>query len=266
MPSTPPRRSRRPQRGDDSSLPVIPIFIAVIVLGFVIGAGFSFLGHRSDPVAVATQSPRPTEQEATDPPVVLVTPAPTEKPTPEPTDEPTEKPTATPKPTPTPKPTKPPAAVADVSAEPTSADESASPDAQASPVATESASARATPLAAARPVPAVSQPSDSGDPSFVRLSSDVVKQYLLAVAHGDDAAAYAALGASPGDRGANLTEAGVVDTKTRFGRSDAQPVANGNVVVTVPFQTTMGAYIGTYTVHRNDTGAAVIVSHSLSKS
>jgi len=55
MGDMPPRRSRRPQnkRSKDSSFPLNPYLIGVIVLGFVIGAGFSMAGKRGADADVA---------------------------------------------------------------------------------------------------------------------------------------------------------------------------------------------------------------------
>ncbi len=91
-----------------------------------------------------------------------------------------------------------------------------------------------------------------------------MRQYLEAVKRGDTTSAYAALGAAPGDRGVALTESGVVDSRTHIGRIDSHGTGD-TATVEVDLQTPGGPYYGEYTVRKNDTGAAVIVQHSLVK-
>jgi len=92
-----------------------------------------------------------------------------------------------------------------------------------------------------------------------------VRQYLAAVGRGDEESAYAALGAAPGDRGASLGEASVVDSRAKVSHLESHALANGDALVNVVVTTAAGPYYGTYTVHRLDTGAAVITSHELTK-
>lgn len=272
MPSTPPRRrAQRPP--DDTGLPLVPILIGVIVLGFVIGAGWSLLSNRhggnATTVALATATPQSdalpsvtpvpgpsdTLQPAAAPSPEMTTPRPT------PVATHTPKRAASPAPTPsvpptvaarsTPLATKPPTASA-VALATRAAGEVPPPP----PVIRETARASATPLASAT----------AADVSrdFSTLAAAVVRQYLEAVKRGDSTAAYAALGAAPGDRGAALTETGIVDARTRIGRIDSH--GNGDTAtVEVDLQTAGGPYYGEYTVRKNDTGAAVIVQHSLVK-
>ena len=103
------------------------------------------------------------------------------------------------------------------------------------------------------------------DTAFAKLSAAVVRQYLEAVKRGDQDGAYAALGSTPGAKGVTLTEQGVVDSQTRVGRIDAHAAANDNALVSVQLQTANGPYYGQYTVHKTETGAAVIVAHSIVK-
>jgi hypothetical protein len=278
----PPRRPRRASNGEPS-LPIIPILIGVIVLGFVIGAGLSLAG-RHDMTVVALASPSAAASETLAP----VTPAPTEKPAPEPSPGATDAPASA----------APVAAIAAVAA---------TPRARPSARATSSAIARATgapavalaastaPVlvhpaavvteAAAAPAPASTPPAVAADAkigtaaanpnaassvveadsAFAKLSAAVVRQYLEAVKRGDQDGAYAALGTTPGAKGATLTEAAVVDSQTRVGRIDAHSAANDNALVSVQLQTPNGPYYGQYTVHKTDTGAAVIVAHSIVK-
>jgi hypothetical protein len=299
MPTNPRSRRSRRASNSDPSLPIIPILIGVIVLGFVIGAGLSLAG-RHDTTVVALSSPSPAAAVATFQPV---TPAPAEKPTAEPTDEPARAPldfetaaaaTATEMPSQpaAPAPAKV-AAAPQVAASPqaaTGAQAASAVPAAASPrivaPVPESAAPLAPPAAVVRataapshfaaaaatpeaqtppaPSPAASNGADA-DEAFAKLSAAVVRQYLEAVKRGDQDDAYAALGASPGDRGASLTEAGIVDSQTRVGRIDAHPAANHDALVSVQLETPSGPYFGQFTVHKIDTGAAVIVAHSIVK-
>ena len=284
----PPRRSRRaPKRDANASLPIVPILIGVVVLGFVIGAGASLVSHGGGsapdrPVAIASGS-APTAS-----PFDAVTPAPTEPPTPDPTDAPTDAATdrpsapATIAPTPvrTPKvvarervapvarSTAAPAATSVgpsvAPATPVASDVRASATPSTPPAATAAPTAAATAEPTTAPVAAGAAPTPSGD-AFSRLAGNVVREYLNAVAHDDEASAYAALGANPGDKGASLSEATVVDSRSKVARVDAHPVANGDALVNVVVTTPSGPYYGTYTVHRTETGAAVITAHELTK-
>ncbi len=268
MPPTPPRRSRRSAKSD-RGLPVVPLLIAVIVLGFVIGAGLSFAGRRStppvvEPVAVATAEPT----------LARVTPAPTERPTKAPTEAPTAAPTEAAAVTPTP------TAAASKRPAPAAASAAAASAVSNGPAGAKSAGA-ASPEPSATPAPAVSTtalPSaapvapatasaaagaDAG--AFSALAVAVVRQYLGAVERGEPTAAYAALGAAPGDKRVALKEAGIVDPATRIGRIDVQPGAGGDVFLTVPLRTASGPYVATYTVRRSESGAAIIVDHAISK-
>jgi len=271
MPPTPPRRSRRSAK-NDRGLPVVPLLIAVVVLGFAIGAGLSFAGRRSAPpvgerVVVATAEPT----------LARVTPAPTERPTREPTEAPTEAPTSAPThaaaATPTPaatvskRPAPAAASAAATSVVPTdragaTSTGAASPEPSVTPSAT---STTALPSAAPVPPAAASAAAAADAGAFSALAVAVVRQYLASVEHGEPTAAYAALGAAPGDKRVALKEAGIVDPATRIGRIDAQPRAGGDVLLTVPLRTASGPYVATYTVRRSESGAAIIVDHAISK-
>ena len=292
MRSTPPRRSRRPPPSDGGGIPLVPLLLGVIVLGFVIGAGLSIAGRRNANVAYSTPTPVQSL------PSQLVTPAPTEKPTPEPTEGPTEAPAVEPssaatravaqaspsaRRSATPQPSVEPSATpsgSSASAKPKTAAVATrapkeTPLATAAPAATQEA-ASATPLGthpphvvatkapqAATAVPVANAPADAST-DFTRLAAAVVRQYLAAVSRGDEESAYAALGGSPGDRGVQLTEAGIVDAHTKIGKVEAHGAGNA-ATVNVDLQTPDGVYYGQYTVRRNETGAAVIVQHSIAK-
>jgi len=118
-------------------------------------------------------------------------------------------------------------------------------------------------VAPVAPATASAAAADAG--AFSALAVAVVRQYLGAVERGEPTAAYAALGAAPGDKRVALKEAGIVDPATRIGRIDAQPGAGGDVFLTVPLRTASGPYVATYTVRRSESGAAIIVDHAISK-
>jgi hypothetical protein len=84
MQDPPPRRTRRrPPGGPNTSLPLIPILIGVIVLGFVIGAGLSLFGKGEPAIVSVTESP--SAAATVPPPSALAdTPPPLPSPTPRP--------------------------------------------------------------------------------------------------------------------------------------------------------------------------------------
>ena len=292
MRSTPPRRARRPPPSNGGGIPLVPLLLGVIVLGFIIGAGLSIARRNAN---VAYTTPTPVQSL----PNQAVTPAPTEKPTPEPTEGPTEAPTveatdspaagatstathdvalaspsAMPKSSvgPTASPVSSPKAKANAVAAATHAPKApvvttiptTTPELAATPLATHAPHAVATKAPqGATAVPVANAPADASS-DFTRLAAAVVRQYLAAVSRGDQESAYAALGGSPGDRGVALTEAGIVDARTKIGKVEAHGGAN-SATVNVDLQTPDGTYYGQYTVHRNETGAAVIVQHSIAK-
>jgi len=269
MHEPPQRRSRRPPPGG-SAMPFIPIFIGVILLGLVIGAGLSMLAKRDEPqVVVRASSPQPT--------LPPVTPAPTEKPTPEPTI-PVEK---TPPPTLAPEPTATPQAPAEPKPEPkakharvvasapraagaavgTAAPGQAAPVEPAVSRQPGSAPASATPVAA-RSTNAPPR-ADDADSDFAKLAAGVVRQYIAAVARGDVPSAYGALGQSVPDS-VDLPEIGVIDGNTRIRHVEARGSGDA-AAVNVDMQGRGGLFFGQYTVHKTPSGAAVIVQHTLVK-
>jgi hypothetical protein len=287
MPSPPTRRTR--SSTEDRSLPIVPILIGVIVLGFVIGAGLSLSG-RHDATVVAIASPSPARGDAT---FVPVTPAPTEKPTPQPTAAPASTPHAksvrTAAPAPLEAATATPAKAAPVTlatphrlAAAPGIDRDATANAPAAPPAPLEPRASAKPLEASprtSDAPAIVAPAAAPseatvpapvattlpeDSAFARLSAAVVRQYLESLKRGDQDAAFAVL-ASPPKSEADLAEFGIVDGRTRVARVDAHDAANSDALVSVQMDTPNGPYFGQYTVHKSDTGAAVIVAHSIVK-
>ncbi len=282
MPSTPPRRrAQRPP--DDAGLPLVPILIGVIVLGFVIGAGWSLLANRhggnATTVAVATATPQFDSLPSVTPAASAPEPSLSSSPEPQVTTTPRARPSAirtlkraaSPAPIESVLPTV--KATAIVTTAAAAATKAPTPKAAPSVVALATRAAEQAPPpppvlvtapghTGATPIVSGTTLNVSGD--FDRLAAAVVRQYLEAVKRGDSSAAYAALGASPGDRGASLTEAGIVDAHTRIGRIDSHGTGD-TATVEVDLQTAGGPYYGEYTVRKNDTGAAVIVQHSLVK-
>jgi hypothetical protein len=283
MDDMPPRRSRRPQnrRSGESTFPLIPFLIGVIVLGFVIGAGFSMAGrHGASPgnVALVTPSAEPTQSPTFAPATLapLATPravesvtasaAPTHTHTPEPiAHAPSPRPTITLAASPEPS----------YSASPRLA--TAKPVAMAKPVATMKPVATATPHVALTKAPAPSPiasvaPSATAAPAttvdadsdFGRLSASVVRQYLRALGRGDTASAYGAFGVSPGSGGVAFSEQSAMQAPGQILSITARG-NNQTQYVTVDIGTPTGTYYATYGVHRTSTGAAVIVTHSISK-
>ena len=255
------------------------------MLGFVIGAGLSLVGKRGPTQSVVVNT-RATML-ATEAPV---TPAPTEPPTspepalkrsPQPTDAPTDIPSITAAPakpshaTPHASPVSPAAVIhAPATLAPaTNAPATHAPVTHAPtvvptrvPVATK-ASVR-PPVAAVAAAPATALPqldapaaTDDTDSEFANLATAVVRQYIAAVARGDDATARAALGS---DASGALAETGIVNASTRIQHIEAHS-AGDNVTVNVDLRTSGGLYFGQYTVHRTSSGAALIANHAINK-
>jgi len=290
MSDMPPRRSRPPLQPRERSLPLIPILIAVIVVGFVIGAGLSLAGKRKATdrtVVVATRTPVPTE--------APVTPAPSEKPTAVPTDAPSHAPVVAPpratasrtptaaataiarppasaEPTVTAAPAVTAATAAAVTAAPATRVRTAAPRVVATarvvaPIAVAPVARRTQPppLETAAPAttkPDVSPPADDTDSEFSKLASAVVRQYIGAVSRGDTETARAAFGSNAS--GEHLAETGIVDASTRIQHVEARS-AGDNVTVNVDMRTASGLYFGQYTVHRTPSGAALITTHAINK-
>jgi hypothetical protein len=284
MQGSPPRRSRRrPPKKNGPSLPLVPIVIAVVVLGFVIGAGLSLAGRHDAGDAIAVASPTAA---ATIPPArpepshVTVTEAPA-SPSPSPIPSPSSHPTRSPSPSPKPATS----GVADASASPIpSASVSAVVLATASPAATEMPSERPAPVAsptppklhpsakptiepsatpvASTPAPATAAPASAGAASsFGRLAASVVRVYLSSVGRGDRDSAAAELASPPSGA---LVEDGIVDASSEIRHVEVH--GTGDVVtVDVDLHTSSGAYAAQYTVKKSSTGAALIVDHSIVK-
>ncbi len=282
-----PRRSRPPSTPPPGGgVPLVPILIAVVVLGFVIGAGLSLVGKRGPTPQNVVVTTRATTA-ATETPV---TPAPTEAPaspeptsrSPKPTSAPTEFPSATPAPAktsratpratsaPSAAPTRAPATPAPVTAAPaTPALATHAPIVTNAPARPPVAAVAAIPARAttkAAPASATPQldapaPSDDSDSEFAKLATAVVRQYIAAVARGDDATARAAFGSGAPE---TLAETGILNASTRIQHIEARS-AGDNATVNVDLRTASGLYFGQYTVHRTSSGAALIANHAINK-
>ena len=255
-----------------------------MVLGFVIGAGLSLVGKRAPTQSVvvnARATPIATESP--------VTPAPTEPPassapegkrSPQPTDTPPALPSATPvpakpshatphaSPVPSAEVTHAPATLAPATTAPaTTAPATRAPTVTPTRVSVATkASVRPPVTVAAAPATALPQldapaASDDTDSEFAKLATAVVRQYIAAVARGDDATARAALGS---DTSGSLAETGIVNSSTRIQHIEARS-AGDNVTVNVDLRTSGGLYFGQYTVHRTSSGAALIANHAINK-
>jgi hypothetical protein len=302
MADVPPRRSRRPSdTRKDATFPLIPFLIGVVILGFVIGAGLSMAGrHGSSPqVATApvatdepTATPAPTLAPlATARPVVPATAfARDETASPEPSA--LASPTAKPKPKPSvthvalasPLPsaapsvapsievsaavTPTPAAVRAHHATTVDATKTVAPPAvtkkpTATSVPDAAPNASVAPASTTAAPPTAAQPGAiEADSDFGRLSANVVRQYLRALARGDTQSAAGAF--PPGTPNLTFPEQPILDASATIGTISARG-SSQTQTVNAAISTANGNYTGTYTVQRTATGAAVIVSHSLYK-
>ena len=119
-------------------------------------------------------------------------------------------------------------------------------------------------------VPSVPTPAPSlapatsidADSDFGRLSANVVRQYLRALSRGDTQSAASAFVA--GAPNITFPERPILDSSAQIGSISARG-SNDTQTVNAVISTSNGTYVGTYTVHKLATGAAVIVSHTISK-
>lgn len=252
-------------------MPLIPILLAVIVLGLAFGAGLSVLTQReaNAPTALVTAAASPS-----------LTPAARLSPKRFAQSVPAHGPRATPSTAAT-RPAVPIAtprrvavALASPSAEPILATppEIVAPHATPAPVTPNPtrapASVRSPAPTATIPSYAVvatvqprAAPTDEADSDFARLSAGVVRAYFAALARGDDASALAAL--DPSKR-RDLGEREFVDSSLRIVSLDAHGTGD-SATVNVDLSTTKGAYFEQFYLHRTSTGAALIVEHTYIK-
>jgi hypothetical protein len=284
MSSEPPRRRRsEPPSSHRSSpapslLPTIALGIGVVVAGLGIGAFLSAMQNRPANVSTttATTSGLPTVTPVARPtrgPVAIATlvahatdtPSPKATATPKPTatPNPTATPTATPKPAATPAPksaTTPfPAAIAAKATEPPTTPPTPRPIATPTPrpVATpRPPTPRPTLPPAVTPLPPL--------PGIETQAQTAVRRYLDALIAGNENAAYAALGASPGDPNARLSEEAFIDRGTRITSMRTTSAYATGATVEVELRSSRGSYYGTYHV-TSGAGGLVIDQHDYIK-
>jgi outer membrane biosynthesis protein TonB len=245
-------------------MPLIPVLVAVVLIGFVIGAGLATLRHAQDnasaaaaspppPDIVATgspsPSPSPTPRHSTPYPAVVPTivhtptppePSPTLPPTPSPTPSPT--PAPTPAPTATPVPTETPVPVS-------------APTSDATPAPTQT---QIVPAPSVVPTTAIEVDSE-----FSNEAAQTVHAYLNALQRGDEDSAYAALGGTAGTPGLVLSEEGFMDRTARIVSihvtgTSTSATAHADVV------SQRGEYVATFALERGPRGA-VIRSHDFTR-
>ena len=264
MEEGPPRRTRRrSQRG--RSFPIVPAVLGVLVVGFLIGVALSLFGNRlGSPLALASPSPPPPPSKAPAPPV--------------PRPPPAAGPTVLSHGVPLPEHTRAHVALASPAAPAPSSPALATaspglpahrPPPTAPPARVPTSKASAPPLArsaeASAGPAATGASQDYADSDFSRLSAGVVRAYLGAVMRGDQDSAYAAFGATPGDKGIILTEQGIIDPGTQIVRVDARQTGDNAATVAVDLQTAKGSYFVQYFLKRSPTGAALITNHEIIK-
>jgi hypothetical protein len=249
--SEPPRRRRSaPQRRDArpvSILPTIALGIGVVVAGLGIGAFLSALQRNAANAPataptvgamVITPVPQPSRDA-----LALVTPVPHATSSPTPHASPTSSAEATGTPAATAAATVTPAATPTVTPAPR---RSASP--RPVPTATKIRSGLVIPVATAPPAP------------FTEVAETTVRRYIDAVITGNDASAYAAFGATPGDPNVRLTEAAFVDRSSHIISMHTTHSDVTGSTIGVEVSSSHGSYYITYHVSRAP-GGAVIDGH-----
>lgn len=229
---------------------MVPLFAGVIIAGLGIGALLSAFAARHVPtpaqsqnplVVMHTPTPIATVARAAPSPSPTAKPAPTRKPSATPTAEQTLKPSVKSSSKPTP------------SATPTA---TATPSPVATAVPTREPTAR--PTLAARTSPPTATPTAPAPVAAQALPPPeaLVRKYMEAIAHGDDATAYAALGGNSG----SLTEVQYLDPTMRITSVSSTRAPGGGTNVQVEFRTARGEYFGTFTV---DSSATRITQHEV---
>jgi hypothetical protein len=273
MASRTPRGGRR-RRPTESSFPVIPIAIGVVILGFAIGAGIPALRRQQAAVvAVATATPTQSPE-----PFPTASDLPTESPSPRATATPSPRvaqaasSTPTPRATPTPKATKTPASAP----EPT---RSPSPEALATTIPSASLKPpKPSPLATLRtvqvapstihlvatPVPPPA-PTSAPDAPLLRDAQQTVRTYIEALIAGDDTTAQSQLLANSGTPNAALSEKSFLDRDARIIDISASATSPTTAAVNVDVRSAKGLYYAHYEVRRLDTGVTLIREHNYIK-
>ena len=249
MASQPPRR-RRSQR-DDRGLPLLPVLLGVVLLGFAVGAVLSMTSARHQetqvvqtqpsPQADITPSPLPTlvrkmhaHPKLTPYPAVVPTIAHSAPPSVEPSVEPTDEPSATVAPTAT-------ATPVPIVSEPPVVKIPATPQVE------ESAQAPTpTPAAVSQSAPIIEVDSE-----FAQEAAQAVRAYLTALREGDEDAASAQL--APG---LSLSEEAFMSRTARITRIHATGTST-DASVQARVVTDQGAYTATFSVERGPKGPVI---------
>lgn len=234
-----------------SILPTIALGIGVVVAGLGIGAFLSALQRNTANAPataptvgamVITPVPQPTRDA-----LAMQTPVPHATSSPTPQASPSAGAGATIAPTATAAATVTPAATPTAAATPR---RSASP--RPAPIPTRIRIVSVVPVASATPAP---HPA-----AFADVAESTVRRYIDAVITGNDASAYAAFGATPGDPNVRLTEAAFVDRSSRIiSLRTTHSDATGSTIG-VEVSSSHGSYYVTYHVSRAP-GGAVIDGH-----
>jgi hypothetical protein len=284
MPAEPPRRRRteppssRRSSSAPSLLPTIALGIGVVVAGLGIGAFLSAMQNRGASHATTATAPSGL-------PVVTPVAQPTRGPiaiatlVAHATDTPSPKPAATHPPTASPKPAVTARAAATARAAPATpaattkptASPAAKPTLAPTPRPTATHPAPTPPPATPRPtIPPTPAPTPAarvapaGPPSFAAQAQTTVRRYLDALIAGNENAAYAALGAAPGDPNARLSEEAFIDRGTRITSIRTTAVNANGATVEVEISSSRGAYYATYHVTAG-AGGPVIDQHDYIK-
>jgi hypothetical protein len=210
---------------------MVPLFAGVIIAGLGIGALLSAFAARHVPAPAKSSAPlvvmhTPTPIAAVTQAQVTATPSATPTPasTPKQTTTPKSTPTATPAQTEKPKASPTPTAALTVA-------KTATPSPSPTSTPTRTPAPTVAPTAAA--VAVQSSPAQA-----------LVRKFLEAVAHGDDATAYGTLGGA----GTPLGEAQFLDPTMRITSMTAGHAPGGGTNVQVEFRTSRGEYFGTFVV------------------
>ena len=97
----------------------------------------------------------------------------------------------------------------------------------------------------------------SGPPTFAVQAQATVRRYIDALIAGNENGAYAALGASPGDANARLSEEAFVDRGTRITSMRTTSVNASGATVEVEMASSRGTYYGTYHVTNGSAGPVI---------
>ncbi|MGH7659698.1 MAG: hypothetical protein ACRENA_02120 [Vulcanimicrobiaceae bacterium] len=239
MSSEGPRRRRT--SGDDEErggLPMVPLFAAVIIAGLGIGALLSAFAARHSPPPVAKSSPL----------VVVHTPTPAAAKV---AEHATGEPTVTVRATPEPASPSPEASTASPAPSPSQTTAAPTQQPSATPSPKKSVAPRRVVSANTAPAQRIATP---GSAPVEEAATSLVRGYLEAVAHGDDAAARSALGGSSAPEDVPYLDPSLRITSLTAAKK------NGVTEVQVEFRTVKGQYFGTFTVDETQTR---ILQHEL---